>query len=97
MAVPAMSTRLRTSALRMPSTQPAIRTLIIGYTTYIFWASYRYIVLYIGNLLFEHFSFVKLILSLQFEFKRCFSKCNCVLDNLYVMHIDELERSMYHF
>ena len=30
MAVPAMSTRLRTSAIRMPSTHPASRTSIIG-------------------------------------------------------------------
>ena len=33
MAVPAMSTRPTTSALRMPSTHPAIRNAIIGSNT----------------------------------------------------------------
>ena len=69
----------------------------LGYTKYIFGVSYKYIVLYIDNLLFEHLRLVKLILSLKFEFKRYYSKSNCFLNNLYVMHIDELERSMYHF
>ena len=67
--------------------------MYIGY-----WTLYKYYYYYyIGNLLFEHLSFVKLILSLQFEFKICFSECNCVFNNLYVMYIDELERSMYQF
>ena len=45
-----------------------------GYTTYIFRYHITIIVLYIDNLLFEHLSFVKLILSLQFEFRRRVSK-----------------------
>ena len=49
-----------------------------------------------GNLLFVHLSFDKDILSLHNVYIMYFSKLRCFLNNLYNVHIGDIEMSVYH-
>ena len=50
---------------------------------------------YTGILLFDNRNFFNEILSLESEDSESFSKSNCFLNNLYIVHIEDVETSVY--